>query len=111
MSDQTSEIKLQVGLDEQSIPATIHWTADQQSPQPQECKAFLLSLFEKDSKETLKIDLWTKDMQIQEMDRFFYHTLKSMSQTYLQATNNQALSDDMMDFVEHFGKKIGFLPE
>jgi len=58
-------IKLQVGLDEQKMPATIHWSASEtEQEQVTEAKAFLLSIFDKEYKDTLKIDLWTHEMQV-----------------------------------------------
>ncbi len=111
MSQQKSDIILSIGLDEEQIPETITWQAEQDGSAPKECKAFLLSIFEKETKETLKIDLWTKDLEVQEMDRFFYHTLKSLVQTYHRSTNNDKLASAMSQFVDYFGKEIGFLAE
>lgn len=111
MAQKRSEIILSIGLDEDQIPDNITWQAEDDPNGPKECKAFLLSIFEKDSKETLKIDLWTKDLEVQEMDRFFYHTLKSLVQTYQRSTNNSELASDMAQFTDYFGKKIGFLAE
>ena len=76
----------------------------------EECKAMLLSLFDKDTEETLKIDLWTKDMQVVEMDRFFYHTLRAMADTYFKATQNKDLAVDMQRFVQYFGEKTETIP-
>ena len=79
-------------------------------PEPQSVKAMLLSVFDMDRKETLKIDLWTKDMQVQEMDRFVFQTLRGMTDTYAKATNNAALANQMAKFVEYFGQQTGIIP-
>ena len=70
-----NRIELEIELDEQKLPASIHWSASGagNSGQPSDCKAFLLALFERESKETLKVDIWTKDMEVHEMDRFFFY--------------------------------------
>jgi gliding motility-associated protein GldC len=78
---------------------------------PQECKAMLLSLFDKESKDTLKIDLWTTEMQVVEMDRFMYQTLRSLSDTYFKATQNKNLAVDMQRFVQYFGEETEILPK
>ncbi len=102
--EQNSEIKLNIALDENKIPQNITWEGE--GMEATECKAFLLSLFDKDTKETFKIDLWTKEMEVREMDRFFYHTLSAMSDTYMKATNNQELVAAFKSFVNYFGEKV-----
>ncbi len=67
-----SDITITIGLDESNVPVTMRWQAENAGQAPQECKAMLLSLFDRESLDTLKIDLWTKDMQVIEMDRFFF---------------------------------------
>ena len=41
----------------------------------QETKVALLSVWDSDSKERLRIDLWTKDMPVEDMKMFFYQKL------------------------------------
>lgn len=69
MSD-TYEIKLKVELDDKKVPTALSWEASAQTEGAQDIKAFMLALFDTNSRDTLKIDLWTQDMQIMEMDRF-----------------------------------------
>jgi len=104
---RTSKIEINVGLDEKNLPVQIEWQAldNPDTPVPQPTQAFLLSLFDQRSKETLKIDLWTKDLQIIEMDHFMYHTLRSLADTYHKATNNTQLANDMQRFAQYFGEK------
>jgi gliding motility-associated protein GldC len=105
-----NEIKLEVQLDEEKIPKDIFWNASQDPNAPaQACKAFLLSVFDKETKETLKIDLWTKDMQVIEMDRFFYYSLAALADTYFRATGNAELAGEFRAFTQHFGKTTGIL--
>lgn len=107
---QQSQLQITIGLDENKVPVSINWQADD-SPTPQECKAMLLSLFDATNKETLKIDLWTKDMQVVEMDRFFFQTLKAMADTYYRATQNAQLAGDMQRFVQYFGEQTEIVPK
>ncbi len=110
---KTSKIELEVGLNEENVPVQIQWQAED-SPDVknvQECKAFLISIFDRESKETLKIDLWTKDMQVMEMDRFFFQTLRALADTYYKATQNAQLASDMQRFVQYFGEKTEIIPK
>lgn len=108
-----SDIILKVGLDDKNNPVEMKWQA-QDNPQgmnPQPCKAILLSMFDEENKDTLKIDLWTTEMQVTEMDRFMYQTLRGLADTYLRATNNLDLSNEMQQFVQHFGERTDLLPK
>lgn len=108
-----SLIEIEIGLNEDKHPETIHWksTDNPNGDGFTECKAISLSLFDKEYKDTLKIDLWTSEMQVVEMDRFMFQTLRSLSDTYFRATNNQQLANDMQLFVDYFGKQTGIISE
>lgn len=108
---KTTTLTIEVQLDDKNIPDKILWKAhDQADPTMQDAKAMLLSFFDRASRDTLKIDLWTKDMQMDEMDRFVYYTLRSLTDTYQRATNNADLAREMLDFVNYFGEKTEILP-
>ena len=108
---KTTEIKINVGLNKDNVPVKIDWIASDNpnAKEPEPCKAMLLSLFDKERLDTLKIDLWTNDMQVNEMDRFFYQTLRGLGDTYFKATQNKELAIDMQKFVQYFGEKTEVL--
>lgn len=110
---KTSEIKIKVALDKENVPSKIHWSASDgpNGAKESEAKAFLLSIFDKEQKDTMKIDLWTKEMQVNEMDRFFYHTFRALSDTYFKATQNKELAIDIQRFVQYFGEQTEILPK
>ncbi len=110
MSTKTSKIEIIVNLDEERMPTDMQLSGtDIGEPQP--VKAMLLSVFDMERKETLKIDLWTKDMQVQEMDRFMFQTLRGLVTTYGNATNNREMAEQMKQFVEYFGERTGIIPK
>lgn len=102
----TSQIKLNVDLDENKIPETIHWTADDGGVTNEETKAVMLSVWDSKKKESLRIDLWTKDMPVDEMKIFFHQTLSAMADTFQRATNDDKMSDTMRDFCDYFAEKL-----
>ncbi len=106
----TSEISIKVGLDEDRMPVDME-LGGTDFEDPQVVKGMLLSVFDLDRRETLKIDLWTKDMQVVEMDRFMYQTLRGLADTYRNATNNAKLANDMQKFVEYFGQETEIIPK
>ncbi|MCG2431463.1 MULTISPECIES: gliding motility protein GldC [Aequorivita] len=101
-----SEIRLNVGLDENKIPETIHWTAEDGGITNEESKAVMLSVWDHKNKESLRIDLWTKEMPMDEMKIFFHQTLTAMADTFQRATNDDKMSDTMRDFCDYFAEKL-----
>jgi gliding motility-associated protein GldC len=107
-----SDIKITVTLNDKNQPVEMKWTAEaQEGEETRQTKAMLLSLFDKETMETFKIDLWTMDMQVGEMDRLMFHTLRALTETYHKATKNDELASQMKSFVDHFGKYTKIIPE
>ncbi len=102
-----SAINIKISLGENKVPERITWSAPDQNQYDQAAKAMLLSFFDEQSKDTLKIDLWTHEMQIGEMDRFYFQTLRALSETYFKATNNHILARALQDFTQYFGEETG----
>jgi gliding motility-associated protein GldC len=48
----------------------------------------MLSIWDSKVKESMRIDLWTKDMPVDEMKIFFHQTLV-VSQTFKRATDDE----------------------
>ncbi|PKP16646.1 MAG: gliding motility protein GldC [Bacteroidetes bacterium HGW-Bacteroidetes-23] len=102
----TSEIKFDVTLDENKVPESLKWTAKDGGIENQETKAIMLSVWDSKSKESLRIDLWTKDMPVDEMKIFFHQTLVAMADTFQRATTDDKMADTMRDFCEYFAEKL-----
>lgn len=101
-----SEINIEVVLDENRVPEEIYWSADDGNIYKEESKAMLLSMWDSKKKETLRIDLWTKDMPVDEMKKFFHQTLVAMSDSFNRATQDQKMTDTMKDFCDYFAEKL-----
>ncbi|MBP6099093.1 MAG: gliding motility protein GldC [Flavobacterium sp.] len=106
MSTITSEIKFLVELDENRVPEKLTWTAQDGGVQLEEAKAMLLSIWDGQAQETLRIDLWTKEMPVDEMKLFFHQTLTAMADTYQRATQDEKMADTMRDFCDYFAEKL-----
>ena len=102
----TSEIKLTVGLDENRVPEELHWSAEDGGVNHEEAKAMMLSVWDSKNQESLKIDLWTKDMPVDEMKVFFHQTLVTMADTFMKATQDEKMSATMKDFCDYFAEKL-----
>ncbi len=102
----TSEIKFIVELDENRVPEKLSWTAQDGGIDAEEAKAILLSIWDSKTQETLRIDLWTKDMPVDEMKKFFHQTFVAMSDTFERATGDEKMTSTMRDFCEYFAEKM-----
>ncbi len=102
----TSEIKLNIGLDENKVPETIQWSAEDGGISKEKTKAVMLSVWDHKKKESLRIDLWTKDMPVDEMKIFFHQTLSAMADTFQRATDDEKMSATMRDFCDYFAEKL-----
>lgn len=102
----SSEIKVNVTLDENRIPEKLSWTARDGGVDAEETKAVLLSIWDSKAKETLRIDLWTKDMPVDEMKQFFHQTLVAMTDTFQRATGDEKMAGTMKDFCDYFAEKL-----
>ena len=101
-----SEITLQIELDENKIPETLKWTAEDGGVEQAETKALLLSIWDPSAKETLSIDLWTKDMPVDEMKLFFHQTLVRMASTFEKATQEAEVSASIREYAAYFADKL-----
>jgi gliding motility-associated protein GldC len=103
----TSTINIDVHLDNDKVPQQITWNAaDSTADMKQQAKAMMLAFWDGADKSALRIDLWTKDMMVDEMADFFYQTIMGMADSYNRATHNQELVSDMKTFAKDFMKKF-----
>uniref|UniRef100_UPI00404A0DEE gliding motility protein GldC n=1 Tax=Flavobacterium sp. TaxID=239 RepID=UPI00404A0DEE len=105
MSHQ-SEINIKVQLDENRIPEKINWSAPDGGVDSEASNAFLLAVWDSKTKESLRIDLWTKEMTVDEMKIFFHQTLLTMTDTYQRATEDATMAETMRDFCDYFAEKL-----
>ena len=103
---KTSEIKFTVTLDENKVPESIQWEAgDSGIEGKKEYKAIMLTTWDAGDNTTYRIDLWTKEMLVDDMKRFFYENLVTMADTYQRATNDHHMAKSMKKFAEEFAKE------
>ncbi len=101
-----SEINIEVILDENRVPEELYWSAQDGEIHKEEAKAMLFLCGIVRQQETLRIDLWTKDMPVDEMKKFFHQTLVAMSDTFNRATQDEKMTATMKDFCDYFAEKM-----
>jgi gliding motility-associated protein GldC len=98
-----STITIDVILDKDRVPQNIEWKAsDTGAENPQKARAMMLTFWDGTEKTALRIDLWTKEMMVDEMADFFYQTIMTMADTYGRATSDNDQVDKMKTFAKEF---------
>jgi len=106
MSKQAN-INIQVNLDENHIPEEIVWSASDGGIQSEKTNAVLISVWDEKNMETLRLDLWTKEMPVDQMKRFFHQIFVSLGNTYQRATGEEDVAVLIDEFAEVFAEKSG----
>lgn len=104
---KTKKIGIEVDLDDQNVPTDIRWQADDAASEaPISCRSMILSLWDHNKKDTLRLDLWTNEMTVDEMKIFFHQTLVTMADTLERSIADERIAGDMRDFTAYFAEKM-----
>ena len=102
-----STINFTVELDQNNIPDKILWEAtDKPEPGLSETKSISLALWDDAQKNTLRIDLWTKDMPVDDMKRFHIDCLGGLAQSILNATADEYMANEINALCERLVKHL-----
>ena len=104
----TSEIKLKITVDENQLPHKIEWEAAD-AQEGSVCKSMMLALWDEKENNTMRIDLWTKEMSVEEMKKFFHQNIMTLTDTYLRATNDDVTVKDLREYMSGLGRRMGVL--
>ena len=99
-----SEIYFSIALDDQHVPEAISWRATDAGDTIHFAKAINIALWDRNEAGTMKIDLWTKDMPVDEMRYFYIDTLGSMAESLERATNDKAMAQKMRQLAEELSR-------
>jgi gliding motility-associated protein GldC len=104
---RTSKINFTIQLDDKKMPEKIEWQADDADfTGMKEAKTMMLSLWDKEDKVTLGIDLWTNDMLVDDMNLHFYQMILKLGDTYRKATSNSETAKMFDEFASQFADKV-----
>lgn len=102
-----SSIQIDILLDINKVPEQITWKAsDNKEDMIQKAKAMCIAFWDGADKTAMRIDLWTKDMMVDEMADFFYQMLITMADTFHRATQQKEIGEDMKAFARKFQDKF-----
>ena len=111
MSQNKKErLTVDVSMDDNLVPETIEWNSSQENKNSEKASAALIYFWNAEKNETYNLDLWTKEMSIEEMNKMIFQTLMTLANTYERATNEDQLANAMRDFSQFFGERTEILP-
>jgi gliding motility-associated protein GldC len=105
---KTTEITFKVTVDENNLPHKIEWNAPD-SGEASECKSMMVALWDAKENNTLRIDLWTKDMMVDEMKKFFHQNVVTLTDTYIRSTGDEATGNKVKKMFAELGRELGVL--
>jgi len=105
---KTTEITFKVTVDENNLPHKIEWNAPD-SGEASECRSFMVALWDAKENNTLRIDLWTKDMMVDEMKKFYHQNVVTLTDTYLRATGDDVTAKRVKKLFSEIGQELGVL--
>ena len=100
-----TQITLTVTLDENNTPEDMEWSAQDGGVKEQSMEAFFLSTWDKDAQESARIDLWSKEMPVDQMQVFVHQTLIGINASYLKATDDTQMGEAMQQFCDFFASE------
>jgi len=109
--NKKEQLTIDVTMDENLIPESIEWTSSQNQKSPESASAALLYFWDASKNETFNLDLWTKKMSIEEMNKMIFQTLMTLANTYERATSEDQMANAMRDFSQFFGERTAILPK
>ncbi|MFM1930823.1 MAG: Gliding motility protein GldC [Bacteroidota bacterium] len=107
---KSSEIKITVETDQNNIPEAIQWSASDANINNKRAKAMILAMWDEQDRNTLRMDLWDKDMDVDEMKFFVHQTILTLADSFERATGEDKMALAMRDFCEYFAEKMDLRP-
>lgn len=104
---EKSTITIDVHLNEDKVPQQISWRAsDSTAEGAQQAKAMMVAFWDGADKSALRVDLWTKEMMVDEMADFYFQAFMGMAESYDRATHDGLLVNDIKTFALSFQQKF-----
>ncbi len=104
------EIKFTVTLDENHIPEKLEWTASEGGGvTAEEIKALMISVWDGNEKVAKRVDLWTKEMMVDEMKYYHFQTLMTLADSLERSTGENQVAKEIREFGMKIGKDMKIL--
>lgn len=105
---KTSEINFKVTVDDNYLPVDIKWEASD-AGEKGDSKSVMIALWDAKENNTLRIDLWTKDLSVDEMKKFYIQNIMTLTDTYSRATSDDSTASEVKALISEVGRKLGVI--
>ena len=104
-----SRLEFNIELDVNQVPEKITMDSSDSQIDELEIKSLMVSAWDSKKRESLTIDLWTKDMMINDMYIMYHQTLHSMASSLERSTGHNKLADALRDYCDFFAEQTNIL--
>jgi gliding motility-associated protein GldC len=105
-----SEIAFKISLDENHLPEKIEWKAEGSDKNKENLsKAIMLALWDEEENNTLRIDLWTKEMMVDEMKKFTCQNIITLADAFERSTGEKGVAEEIRKFGKDIAIRMGVL--
>lgn len=103
-----SKITFDVELDKDNVPEKITWSATDNAlgDKPTETKAVSIALWDHNVQQSLRIDLWAKEMPVEEMKKFYIECLAGLGDSIKRSTNDDDMAHQIHDLCEKLVEQL-----
>ena len=102
-------LKFEVELDENNLPNSIKMLKEKASNSSIDLKALMIAGWDAKRKETLRVDIWTKDMPVNDMFIMYHQNMMGMATSLEKSTGQNKLANALRDYCDFFAKETKIL--
>ncbi|MDC3105337.1 gliding motility protein GldC [bacterium] len=102
-------LKFEVELDENNLPNSIKMLEEKASNSSIDLKALMIAGWDAKRKETLRVDIWTKDMPVNDMFIMYHQNMMGMATSLEKSTGQNKLANALRDYCDFFAKETKIL--
>jgi gliding motility-associated protein GldC len=96
-----SKINFKIKLDKDRVPEKIEWDAsDRPEDATSETRAIAIGIWDQELNNTLRIDLWTKEMTVLDMKKFYIDMIGGMAESLRSSTDDQIMANRIQEVVQ-----------
>lgn len=104
---EKSDIHFSIELDNQNVPEKIYWDATNNPNEGlSDARAIAISVWDHYHRGTLKMDLWTKDMEVADMKQFIIEIMDGLASTTKSATGDINMANDIMGLCKVLSRRL-----
>jgi len=100
-----SKLTFDLELDDNNVPKKIIMNSSDNQAEDVLLKSLMIAAWDQQTKETLIVPLWTKDMMVNEMFIMYHQTLMSMANTLSKSTGHNKLAGALRDYCKFFAEE------